>query len=63
MTAFNDNLDVTIDPKRVRGDEGEVESHSIRDQISADKYAKSKSSLSGDYWPIKRAIIKPPGAF
>lgn len=33
-------------PKRVRGDAGEVEQHSIKDLIEADRYVRSKCAAS-----------------
>ena len=33
-------------PKRVRTDAGEVEQHSLREQIEADKYLSSKAAAS-----------------
>ena len=33
-------------PKRVRTDAGEVESHSLREQIEADKYLAAKTAAS-----------------
>ena len=34
-------------PKRVRGDSGEVEQHSLKDQIEADRYLASKKATQG----------------
>lgn len=34
------------EPKRVRGDSGEVEQHSLKDQIEADRYLASKKAAS-----------------
>jgi hypothetical protein len=33
-------------PKRVKGDEGEFEQHSIKDQIEADRYRRSVDGVS-----------------
>jgi hypothetical protein len=33
-------------PKRVRTDAGEVEAHSLRDQIEADKYLAAKAAAA-----------------
>jgi len=34
------------EPKRVRGDSGEVEQHSLKDQIEADRYLASKKAAA-----------------
>ena len=36
--------DAAAGPKRVRGDQGEVESHSLAEQIAADRYLSSKQA-------------------
>ena len=35
-------------PKRVKGDEGEFEQHSIPDQIAADKYRRSIEGVTSN---------------
>ena len=62
-----EDLDNTIrenaaGPKRARGDSGEMEQHSLKDQIEADKYLAGKDAVSAN--PAKafvRVKIIPPG--
>jgi hypothetical protein len=49
-------------PKRVKGDQGEVEQHSIRDQIEADRYLASKAATTGARRGLKFNRLIPPGA-
>lgn len=50
-------------PKRVRTDAGEVEAHSLTDQIEADKYlaAKAAASSSNVHRGLRFNKIIPPG--
>jgi hypothetical protein len=48
-------------PKRVKGDAGEVEQHSIGDLIRADQYARSKCAASSPRRGIRFSKIVPPG--
>ena len=50
-------------PKRVRTDAGEVEAHSLRDQIEADKYlaAKAAASSTNKHRGLRFNRIIPPG--
>lgn len=48
-------------PKRVRGDSGEVEQHSLLDQIAADKYLASKAAVKSGFG-FKMTKIASPGA-
>ena len=62
-----EDLDNTIrenaaGPKRARGDSGEMEQHSLKDQIEADKYLAGKDAVSAN--PARafvRVKIVPPG--
>jgi len=62
----NDSLDSTIrdnaaGPKRAKGDAGEMEQHSLKDQIAADKHLAGKNATAGKGLGIKLAKIKPGG--
>lgn len=50
-------------PKRVRTDAGEVEAHSLTDQIEADKYlaAKAAASSSNAHRGLRFNKVIPPG--
>ena len=48
-------------PKRARGDSGEVEQHSLKDQIAADRYLASKKAAKRGLG-VKRSKLVPPGA-
>ncbi len=48
-------------PKRVRGDQGEVESHSLAEQIEADRYLSSKDAVKKGRG-FRLTKISPPGA-
>lgn len=47
------------EPKRVTGDQGTVEQHSLAEQIEADKYARSLRSASSGIGIRFRKIIPP----
>ncbi len=49
-------------PKRVRGDSGEVEQHSLKDQIEADRYLASKKAAQGKGLGIRISKMKASGA-
>ena len=50
-------------PKRVRTDAGEVEAHSLRDQIEADKYlaAKAAAASTNTHRGLRFNKLIPPG--
>ncbi|MCL2647574.1 MAG: hypothetical protein FWD61_11305 [Phycisphaerales bacterium] len=48
-------------PKRAKGDAAEVEQHSLRDQIAADKYLASKEATKKGLGVIFKKLV-PPGA-
>jgi len=50
------------EPKRVRGDSGEVEQHSLKDQIEADRYLASKKAAQGKGMGIRISKMKASGA-
>ena len=47
-------------PKRVQGDSGSVEQHSLKDQIEADKFLASKEAVRRGIG-IKNVKISPDG--
>lgn len=49
-------------PRRMKGDEGEVEAHSLPDQIAADQYLSSKSVAKKPFKALKSVRIISPGA-
>ena len=50
------------EPKRVRGDSGEVEQHSLKDQIEADRYLASKKAVQGKGMGVRIGKMKASGA-
>lgn len=48
-------------PRRVKGDSGEVEQHSLSEQIEADRYLCSKEAMSKGLG-LKITKMKPSGA-
>ena len=48
-------------PKRARGDSGEMEQHSLKEQIAADKYLADKGALAKKNFGLTRVKIVPPG--
>ena len=48
-------------PKRARGDSGEMEQHSLADQIEADRYLNSKRAAKKGVG-IRITKLSPPGA-
>lgn len=54
-------LETAAGPKKVSGDAGSVEQHSISDLIAADKYLASKEVAKGRGLGIKLAKIEPDG--
>ena len=60
------DLDKTIrknatGPKRAKGDSGEMEQHSLKDQIDADRYLASKKAAKSRGLGIKLSKLVPPG--
>jgi len=49
-------------PKRARGDSGEVEQHSLKDQIEVDRYLASKRALRRKRKGLGMTKLVPPGA-
>lgn len=48
-------------PKRVQGDSGSVEQHSLKDQIEAEKFLNSKKATQGSGLGIRLFKISPDG--
>jgi len=64
---MSDTLDNAIKnnaegPKRAKGDSGEMEQHSLTDQIAADRYLASKQAAKKKTFGLMRAKMIPPGA-
>ena len=49
-------------PKRVQGDSGSVEQHSLKDQIEAERFLQSKKATQGQGFPVRLFKISPDGA-
>lgn len=49
-------------PKKVEGDAGSVEQHSLADQIAADRYLASKKALNSKNRGFRVTKMVPPGA-
>ncbi len=49
-------------PKRARGDSGEVEQHSLKDQIEADRYLASKKAVKEKRLGLRISKMVAPGA-
>lgn len=48
-------------PKRVRGDAGEVEQHSLRDLIEYEKFRRAKCATTKAHRGIRLTKLIPPG--
>jgi hypothetical protein len=48
-------------PRRAKGDSGEMEQHSLADQIEADKYLAGKGAMVKKNFGLTQAKIVPPG--
>lgn len=62
-----EELDDTIEanaggPRRVKGDQGEVEQHSLKDQIAADEYLAAKRAARQNRRGLRINKLSPPGA-
>lgn len=49
-------------PRRVQGDSGSAEQHSIPDQIAADKYRRSTAASASRKLPIRYVRVNTGGA-
>ena len=57
-TAIRDSAE---GPRRVRGDEGEVEQHSLKEQIEADRYLDGQTATARTSLGLRFRKFKPPG--
>ena len=48
-------------PKKVTGDSGSVEQHSLQDQIAAERFLQSKKAALGKGFPVRLFKISPDG--
>ena len=48
-------------PKRARGDQGEMEQHSLAEQVEADRYLNSKQAMRKGRG-FRMTKLSPPGA-
>ena len=48
-------------PRRVQGDSGSVEQHSLQDQIAAERFLQSKKAAQSKNFPLKIFKIAPDG--
>ena len=48
-------------PKRARGDSGEMEQHSLAEQVEADRYLSSKQAMKKGRG-FRMTKLSPPGA-
>jgi hypothetical protein len=48
-------------PKKVQGDSGSVEQHSLRDQIEAERFLQSKKATQSKGFPVRLFKISPDG--
>ena len=48
-------------PKRAKGDSGEIEQHSLQDQIAADRYLAAKNAAKRKGLPFRTTKLVPPG--
>lgn len=55
-------LDNASGPKRAKGDQGEVEQHSLKDQIAADQYLAAKAAAANRKRGLRFTKLVPPGA-
>jgi len=63
---MSDELDNAIEqaaqePKRAKGDMGEIEAHSLRDQVEAAKYLASKVEVKKPLRGLRFNKLVPPG--
>ena len=49
-------------PRSAKGDVGEVQQHSLKDQVAADRYLASKESGDNPTRSMRFTKLSPPGA-
>ena len=58
-----DDVTAVDQPKRMKGDEGEVEMHPLTDQIAAARFAASATAVdASNTRGLRYSKISPPGA-
>lgn len=63
MAELSDSIEENAKgPKRMKGDSGEAEQHSLPDQIAADKYLRSRRAANRGFGAIKHTKLIPPSA-
>ena len=48
-------------PKRAKGDSGEIEQHSLKDQIEAAKFIAARKAVAKPKLGLRQIKISPPG--
>lgn len=51
-----------LEPKRAKGDQGEVEQHSLKDQIEADRYLRNRKAGKRGLRAVGLSRVTPPGS-
>jgi len=59
QTSISDNA---TGPKRARGDSGEIEQHSLIDQIAADRYLAAKGTAAQPHRALRFAKLVSSGS-
>lgn len=54
--------EAAAEPRRVKGDEGEVEAHSLPDRIEAEHFEAAKAVRKRPHLALKRVKMISPGA-
>lgn len=54
--------DAAKSPKRVQGDAGSMEQHSLSEQIEADRYLASKKAAKAKNSGLRISKLHPPGS-
>jgi hypothetical protein len=49
-------------PKRAKGDQGEMEQHSLKDQVEADRYLRNREAAKAGPRALRFSRIVPPGS-
>ena len=66
LTPHNSLVDIIEEnaqgPRSARGDVGEVQQHSLPDQIEADRYLAAQEAGSKPHKALRFAKFSPPGA-
>jgi hypothetical protein len=54
--------DAALEPKKVEGDAGSIETRPISDMIAADKYAKGQTAVKKPLGGLRLTKVIPPGS-